>query len=131
MFLSWEFDIKLCHFIQKCIYIYNILYKNRRLIIFSKYATNLKTTISQKSLKNLSFLLLLFKSNNFSFKKDTIDNIIYMFVTRDQNSYQWQCSILKVPYAKCLRFLWDIVVLRLVTYLICLNLRFLCKILYI
>ena len=67
MFLSWEIDIKLCQICTK-IFIFDILYKNHRFkqIIFSKYATNLKTTISQGSLKNLS-LLLGFEFYNFSF----------------------------------------------------------------
>ena len=60
MFLSREIDIKLCQIYAKN-YIYKILYKNRRFkqIIFSKYATNLKTTISQRSLKNLGLDQLL------------------------------------------------------------------------
>ena len=36
-------------------------------IIFSKYATNLKTTISKRSLRHLGLLLLLLEFNNFSF----------------------------------------------------------------
>ena len=41
-------------------YICKILYKIRNIkqIIFNKYATNLKTTISQRSLKYLGLLLL-------------------------------------------------------------------------
>jgi len=78
------------------IYICKILYKNCRFkqIIFNKYATNLKTTICQRSLKNLGLLLLLFEFNKFSFLKDIIDNIITTSVSRDQNSHQWQCSII-------------------------------------
>ena len=77
------------------IYIYKILYKNRRLkqIIFSKYWTNLKTTISQRNLKNLGLLFLLFEFDNFSFLIDIIDNIINTFVSCDHNCQQWQCSI--------------------------------------
>ena len=61
-FLSREIDLKMRQIYTK-ISMYKILYKNRRfkLIIFSKYATNLKTTISQKSLVNLGLLLLLYK----------------------------------------------------------------------
>ena len=62
-------------------------------IIFRKYTTNLKTTISQRSLRNLGLLLLLFE---FIY---IIDNIINTFVSCDQNSYQWQCSIIVM----CLR----------------------------
>ena len=77
MFLSLEIDIKLCQIYIK-IYIYKILYKNSRFkwIIFIKYTTNLKTMISQRSLRNLNLLLLLFEFNNFSFLIDIIDNII-------------------------------------------------------
>ena len=49
-------------------------------IIFNKYAPNLKTSISQRSLsrlRNLSLFLLLFDFNNFSFLIDKIDIIIY------------------------------------------------------
>ena len=53
-----------------------------------------ETKISQRSLKNSGLLLLLFKSNNFSFLIHIIDNIIDMSVSCDQNSHQWQCSII-------------------------------------
>jgi len=55
MFLSREINIKkLCKSHTKS-YIYKILHKNRsfKQIILIKYATNLKTTISQRSLENL------------------------------------------------------------------------------
>ena len=54
-----------------------MLYTNSRFkrIIFSKYTTNLKKTISQRSLSDLGLLLLLFELNNFSFLIDIIDNI--------------------------------------------------------
>ena len=60
MFLSREIDIKLCQIYTK-IHIYAISYKscNIILIIFSKYATNLKMTISHRSLR-ISGLLLFF-----------------------------------------------------------------------
>ena len=61
--------------IQKSIYI-NLKKRRFKYNIFSKYATNLKTTISQRSLSNLGLLILLFKFNNFSFLIDIIDNII-------------------------------------------------------
>ena len=69
-----------------------------RKIIFSKYATNLKMTISQRSLSNLGLLLLSFEFNNFSFIKDILDNIIYTSVSCDQSSHQWQFSILVTWY---------------------------------
>ena len=55
-----------------------MLYKTSRFkrIIFRKSTTNLKTMISQRSLKNLGLLLLSFEFNNFSFIKDIINNII-------------------------------------------------------
>ena len=68
-------------------------------IIYNKYATNLKTRISQRSLRNSSLLLLLFEFNNFSFLIDIIDNIIYASGTCHQNSNEWQCSII----VTCLR----------------------------
>ena len=102
MFLSREIDFKLCQ-IYTNIYLYKILYKNRRFkqIIFRKYATNLKMTISQRSLKKLRLRLLLFEFNNFSFKKNIIDNIIYTSVKSDKNSLQWQCSII-VTFCVCI-----------------------------
>ena len=77
-----------------------ILYKIRsiKLIIFNKNETNLKTTISQRDLRNSSLLLLLFEFNNFSLLIDIIDNI-YAPETCHQNSNQWQCSII----VTCLR----------------------------
>ena len=63
-------------------------------IIYNKYATNLKTRISQRSLRNSSLLLLLFEFNNFSFLIAIIDNIIYASWICHQNSNQWQCSII-------------------------------------
>ena len=95
MFLSREIDIKLCKINTK-IFIYKVLYITRRFkrIILIKYATNLKTTISQRSLRNLGLLLLLVEFNNFSFLIDIIDHIIYMSVLCDQSSHQYQCSII-------------------------------------
>ena len=59
MFLSREIDIKLCY---TKIGIYQVSYKICRFkqIIFSKYATNLKTTISQTSLSNLGLIFSIF-----------------------------------------------------------------------
>ena len=68
IFLSREIDIKLCQNYTK-MYICKILYKIRSVkqIIFNKYATNLKTMISQRSLRISGWPLLLFEFNNFSF----------------------------------------------------------------
>ena len=60
----------------------------------ASHTTNLKTTISQRSLKYSGLLLLLFEFNNFSFLKDRTDNKIDTSVSREQNSHQWQCSII-------------------------------------
>ena len=51
MFLSWEIDLQLCQINTK-INIYTILYESSgfKKIKFSKYATNLKTMISQRKL---------------------------------------------------------------------------------
>ena len=66
------------------------MYKNSmfKQIIFSKYTTNLKTSISQRSLRNLGLLLSLFEFNNFSFLIGIIDNVINTSVSCDQNSHQ-------------------------------------------
>jgi len=73
MFLSREIDIKLCQIYTK-IYIYAISYKsfNIILIIFSKYTTNLKMTISHRSLRISGLLLFFF----FAFLIDINDKII-------------------------------------------------------
>ena len=100
MFLSRELDINLCQ-IETKIYIYKILYKNRRFkqVKFSKYTTNLEKNISQRSLKNLGFLLSSFEFDNFSSLTEIIGNIIESSVSREQNSDQWQCSVV----VTCLR----------------------------
>ena len=67
--------------------LYRIL--NFKQIIFNKYATNLKTTISQRSLKNSGLLLLLFLFHDFSFLIDKMDNIIDTSVSPEQNFNQW------------------------------------------
>ena len=74
--------------------------------MFSKYATNLKTTIFQRSLKNSGLLLLLFEPNiYFLFLIDIIDiirpyhGIRPYHVTRSQHSNKWQYSII----VRCLR----------------------------
>jgi len=58
MFFSGENDIKLCQIYTK-IHIYTILYKSCSIkqFIFNKYATNLKITISHRSLRFLGLLL--------------------------------------------------------------------------
>ena len=68
------------------------MYKIRSIkqIIFNKYATNLKTTIFQRT----QVCSLLFEFNNYSFLIDIIDNIIYTSGLCHQNSNQWQCSII-------------------------------------
>ena len=74
-----------------------ILYKIRNIkqIIFNKYATNLKTTIFQRSLRNSGVLLFLFEYNNLFFILiDIIDNIIYTSGPWHQHSNQWQRSIM-------------------------------------
>ena len=76
--VSRNWYMKLCQIHTK-IYIYiTFCKKNSRFkrIIFSKYTINLKTTISQRSLRNLNLLLLLFEFNKFLFLIDLIDNII-------------------------------------------------------
>ena len=92
--------MKLCQNYTKT-YISKIQYKisSIKQIIFNKYATNLITTISQRSLRNSSLPLLLFEFNNFSVLIDIIDNIIYASGTCHQTSNQWQCSII----VTCLR----------------------------
>ena len=74
-------------------YICKIWYKicSIKQIIFNKYAINQKTTISQRSLRNSS-LLLLFEVNSFSFFIDLSNNIIYAECQKNCN--QWQCSII-------------------------------------
>ena len=55
----WWYKTTVSNFCEN-LYIYKILYKNSyrfKQIIFSKYATNLKTTISKRSLSNLGLLL--------------------------------------------------------------------------
>ena len=73
-----------------------ILYKigSIKQIMFNKYATNLKTMITQRSLRNSSLLLLLFEFNNFLFLIDIIDNIIYASETCHQNYNQCQCRFI-------------------------------------
>ena len=74
MFLSREIDIKLCQIFTK-IHLYAILYKSWSIkqIIFNKYAMNLKTTISHRSLRISGFLILYFFFY-FAFIIDVIDN---------------------------------------------------------
>ena len=61
MFLSREIDIKLCQIHTK-IHKYGISYNkccSIKQIIFNKYATNLKTTISHSNLRISGFLFLI------------------------------------------------------------------------
>ena len=69
--------------VYKNLYIYKISYKNSRFkqVIFSKYATNLKTTISQRIPSYLDLLLLLFEFKNVSSLIDLMDNdYTYIYV---------------------------------------------------
>jgi len=77
MFLSREIDIKLCQNYTKTD-IGPILYKSYSIkqIISINYATNLKRTISLRSLRISDLLMLSFFNFNFSFSIDIIDNII-------------------------------------------------------
>ena len=86
MFLFRKIDKKTV-LIYTIVGVYQTLYKIRRFkkIIFSKSATNLKITISQRSLSNLGLLLFLFEFNNFSFLIDIIDNMIIMSVSYYQS----------------------------------------------
>ena len=87
-----KIDIKLWQ-IYTNIYIYIILYTNSRFkrIIFRKYTTNLKITISHRSLINIGLLVLLFKFN-FSFLMDVIENIINTSVSCEQNSHHYRVT---------------------------------------
>ena len=101
MFLSQEIDIKLWQNYTetyKCKILYKI-FNIKQIFIFYKYATNLKTMTSQRSLRNSGVLLSLFEFNNFSFIIGIIDNIIYAPGSCHQNSNRWQCSIITM----CLR----------------------------
>ena len=77
MFLSREIDITLCQNYTK-MFIYQILYKSCSIkqIIFNKYATNLKTTLSYRSLRISNLLLLNF---NFYFAL-LIDILLILFL---------------------------------------------------
>ena len=77
MFLSREVDIKLCQNYTKS-YIYQISYKIRiiKQTIFNKYATNLKTTISYRSLRISDLLLLKIVIFYFALFIGIIDNSI-------------------------------------------------------
>ena len=104
MFLSRVIDINMCQIYTKR-YIFKIF--SIKKIIFNKYATNLITTMSQRSLRISGLILLLFEFNNFSF---LIDNLnvwitgpelqpmavkyychVYTSVSRDHGilHYQW------------------------------------------
>ena len=125
MFLSREIDIN-C--VNTKIYINNRVKR----IIFSKYTSNLKTTISHRSRRTLGLLLLLFEFNIFSFIKDKIENITYTPISRDQ--YQYTPTNDSSVYWSRDTGVYMYLVLRLVVYLlniIRLSLLFLYKILYI
>ena len=73
MFLSREIDIKLCQNYTKS-YIYQISYKIRSIkqTIFNKYATNLKTTISYRSLAEVLVVIFSIWYN--------FDTVLYQFL---------------------------------------------------
>ena len=119
-----------------------ILYKilSIKQIIFNKYATNLKTTISQRSLSNLGLLPLLFEY----WSRDTKLPLVGVLVTwygRINNIINYILSKWKLlnlnndrSKPKLLRLLREIVVFRLVAHLLnimYLNLLILYKISYI
>ena len=90
MFLTREIDIKLFQIYTKIhIYIYIqfcvevVCYFKQ--IIFSKYAANLKTKISQNSLVVIQITIFKFF---FLFLMDIIDNIIFKSVLSHKNCYQ-------------------------------------------
>ena len=95
MFLSREIDMKLCRNYTNT-FICKVLYKFRNIkqIILNKYATNLKTKISQRSLRNLGVLLLLFEFNKSLILIDIIDNIIYTSGLCHQHSNQGSAVLL-------------------------------------
>ena len=87
MFLSREIDIKLCQNYTKTYktyiyYIYQILFQSCSIkqIIFNKYTTNLKTTISYRSLRISDLPLLWFIYFYFAFITVIIDNILIRIV---------------------------------------------------
>jgi len=73
-------------------------------IIFNKYTTNLKTTISHRSLRISGFLPFKFLNFYFAFLIDIIDNIItyssYNLYYIARNLSQWQCSIVVTWYRR-------------------------------
>ena len=62
-------------------------------IIFTKYGTNLKITITQSCLKILGMLLLKFEYNTYLFSIDIISFKLVSSVSVDQSFHLWQCSI--------------------------------------
>ena len=58
---------------------------------------DIKLCQSQRSLRIRNLVLLLFL---VIFIKDIIYNIIYMFLSRDKNSHQWQSSLLVTLYRR-------------------------------
>ena len=87
-------------FLYTKMYIYKIVYKNCRFkqIIFYKYVTNLKSMISQRSLKYLGLLLLLFEFNNFHLQKKWSIIIFIRPYHMTRTPTKWQCSILVIWY---------------------------------
>ena len=79
MFLSREIDIKLCQIYTK-IHIYAILYESCSIkqIKFNKYSTNLKKTISHRSLRISGLLILYFLKFLFWTFNRYIDNKLHI-----------------------------------------------------
>ena len=149
MFLSQKIEIKRCQNYTKA-YIYEILYKIRSIkqTILKKYSTNMKMTISHRILRISDLLLLKFFIFYFALYRDIIANIIMYslyspyYVTRTFTNVS-AVSLSRVSVCitwpvyctaigGILRLLWDIVIFRLVAYLlnmICLILWILYKIL--
>ena len=121
MFWSQEIEIKLCQIYTK-IHIYAILYKScsMKQIIFHKYETNLKTTISHRNLWIWGLLLLWSFYFYLAFSKDIINNNItyspyslyYVTITlANDRSVYWLRDFrlyhaTSVPHSHWRKFLW-------------------------
>ena len=99
-------DIKLCQNYMK-IHIYTILYRNSRFkqIIFSKYATNLKTKISQRNL-----IVTLFYNNTdlqiiLSIISNKNKNKNYKVIIEENLSYNYYFLALILSMIRTIRHL--------------------------
>ena len=95
-----DIEIRKSQYVTKTQFFYTkihikISYRNSRFkhIIFSKYATNLKTKISQGNLIVTQVFSIYYFIIFIFILIDIIDIIIYKSVLRHKNSHQWQCSI--------------------------------------